>query len=740
MNDITPKADLRTNSPEYSVTEISQLLKRTVEQNFSYVRVRGEISGFKRHSSGHCYLALKDADAAMDAVIWRPTAARLGLKPEDGMEVVCTGKLTTYPGRSKYQLVIESVELAGVGALLKLLEDRKKKLEAEGLFAEERKRKLPYLPAVIGVVTSPTGAVIRDILHRLEDRFPRRVLVWPVAVQGDGAAAQIAAAVAGFNALTPGGAIPRPDLLIVARGGGSLEDLMAFNEEIVVRAAAESAIPLISAVGHETDKTLIDFASDRRAPTPTAAAEMAVPVRTELMSELQAKAMRLSRSLARSLAEQRNHVLGLARGLPDPASLIGNAAQKLDDRSERLGQSLRSYVRAQGLHLKAVADRISHQSLLGQIDRARDKVGHLPPRLHQAVERAIERQRHLMEGFVARLELNKEATVEKMLKLGYAIVRADSKLVTGAADIAPGAALSIEFHDGKIAATADGTAKRAKPKPPPGLQGSLLGAALALMVFGSAQATTLTLDGTVTPGGLIHGIADPGTRLSLDGKPVHVALDGHFIFGFGRDVGKKATLDAVFPDGTTSHRDLDVKPREWDIRRINGLPPDQVSPDAATMTRIHRETALLNEALAGKSTGLSFEQKLIWPVIGVLSGIYGSQSVLNGEPRSPHLGVDIAAPAGTPIKAAAGGVVTLSEPDLYFTGGTVVIDHGYGLSTTYVHLSTITVKVGSVVTQGQAIGTLGATGRATGPNLHLGVNWYQVRLDPVLVVGPMPGH
>src|SRR5579871_5912636 len=263
----------RANLPEFTVSELSAAVKRSLEQGFAYVRVRGEVSGFKRHGSGHCYLSLKDSEAVLDAVIWRMTAQRLALKPEDGMEVVCTGRITTFPGRSKYQLVIESVELAGVGALLKLLEDRRKRLAAEGLFDASRKRKLPFLPEVVGVVTSPTGAVIRDILHRLQDRFPRRVLLWPVAVQGEGAAMQVAAAIEGFNRLRPEGAVPRPDLLIVARGGGSLEDLMAFNEEIVVRAAAASAIPLISAVGHETDTTLIDYASDKRAPTPTAAAE-----------------------------------------------------------------------------------------------------------------------------------------------------------------------------------------------------------------------------------------------------------------------------------------------------------------------------------------------------------------------------------------------------------------------------------------------------------------------------------
>jgi len=261
MDDLTIAAPLRSNLPEYTVSELARALKRSIEENFAYVRVRGEISGFKRHASGHWYLSLKDADAVIDAVCWRLTATRLEIKPEDGMEVVCTGRLTTFPGRSKYQLVIDTIELAGVGALLKLLEERRKRLAAEGLFAAERKKKLPFLPEVIGIVTSPTGAVIRDILHRLADRFPRHVLLWPVAVQGEGAAVQVAAAINGFNRLPADGAVPRPQLIIVARGGGSLEDLMAFNEEIVVRAAAASAIPLISAVGHETDTTMIDHAS-----------------------------------------------------------------------------------------------------------------------------------------------------------------------------------------------------------------------------------------------------------------------------------------------------------------------------------------------------------------------------------------------------------------------------------------------------------------------------------------------
>ena len=308
----------RTNVVEYTVSELSQALRRSIEDEFGQVRVRGEVSGFKRHGSGHCYFALKDADAVLDAVCWRMTAIRLAVKPEDGMEVVCTGRLTTFPGRSKYQLVVDSIELAGIGALLKLLEERRQRLAAEGLFAAERKKKLPFLPEVIGVVTSPTGAVIRDILHRLADRFPRRVLIWPVAVQGEGAAAPDRG---GDRRLQPPAAagcdpagVPRPDLIIVARGGGSLEDLMAFNEEIVVRAAAASAIPLISAVGHETDTTLIDHASDRRAPTPSAAAEIAVPVRLDLVADLAGKSSRLSGGLSRLFSERRLHLAGLARG------------------------------------------------------------------------------------------------------------------------------------------------------------------------------------------------------------------------------------------------------------------------------------------------------------------------------------------------------------------------------------------------------------------------------------------
>src|SRR5213082_4005246 len=310
-------AEALINAPEFTVSELSSALRRTVEDAYGHVRVRGEFSGFRgAHSSGHCYFALKDESAKIEAVVWKSALYRMRFKPQEGLEVIATGKLTTYPGSSKYQIVIEALEPAGIGALMALMEERKKKLAAEGLFDEARKQLLPWLPEVIGVVTSPTGAVIRDILHRLQDRFPRRVLVWPVKVQGDGSAEQIAAAIRGFNALPETGRIPRPDLLIVARGGGSLEDLWSFNEEIVVRTAAGSMIPLISAVGHETDVTLIDFVSDKRCPTPTAAAECAVPVRSDLLAQIDSLARRQLSSWARGLEGRRTELRAATRALP----------------------------------------------------------------------------------------------------------------------------------------------------------------------------------------------------------------------------------------------------------------------------------------------------------------------------------------------------------------------------------------------------------------------------------------
>src|SRR6186997_2108076 len=329
------------NVAEFTVSELSAALKRTVEDTYGYVRVRGEISGYKGpHSSGHVYFALKDQSAKIDGVIWKGVFGRMRVKPEDGMEVIVTGKLTTYPNRSSYQIIVETLEPAGLGALMALLEERKRKLAAEGLFDEARKQLLPFLPEVIGVITSPTGAVIRDILHRLADRFPRHVIVWPVKVQGDGSAEQVAAAIRGFNALPEVGRIRRPDLLIVARGGGSLEDLWSFNEEIVVRAAAESMIPLISAVGHETDVTLIDFASDKRCPTPTAAAECAVPVRSELLTQVDSLARRRVSSWTRCMEARRTELRAATRALPGADELLAAPRQTLDQLAERLPRAL----------------------------------------------------------------------------------------------------------------------------------------------------------------------------------------------------------------------------------------------------------------------------------------------------------------------------------------------------------------------------------------------------------------
>jgi exodeoxyribonuclease VII large subunit len=468
----------RANLPAYTVSELSAALRRSIEERFSYVRVRGEISGFKRHSSGHCYFALKDTDAVLDAVCWRGTALRLSVKPEDGMEVVCTGRITTYPGRSKYQLVVDAMELAGIGALLKMLEDRRKRLAAEGLFAEERKKKLPFLPDVIGVVTSPSGAVIRDILHRLNDRFPRRVLLWPVAVQGEGAAEQVAAAIAGFNALQPSGRLPRPDLLIVARGGGSLEDLMAFNEEIVVRAAAASAIPLISAVGHETDTTLIDYASDRRAPTPTAAAEMAVPVRLDLMTELDAKRLRLRHGISRFLAERRTQVEGLGRGLPDPRGVLDGARQRLDDRAERLVVGFAQMLSMRRHQLEVAGGRLSRRLLETQLTRARERLEDAVPRLQQCLRRLLDHQRHRLDNLAGRLDSYRQA-VEQILAKGYVLVRdASGRILDTVQGIKAGDTLTLVFHDGKLRVVADEAARR--PAAPRGKkssnpdQGSLL--------------------------------------------------------------------------------------------------------------------------------------------------------------------------------------------------------------------------------------------------------------------------
>lgn len=460
------------------MSEISNALKRSVEDTFGHVRVRGEISGFKRAASGHLYMTLKDEDAVLDTVCWRGVAGRMKFQPEDGLEVVCTGKLTTYPGRSKYQIVVESMEPAGVGALMALLEQRRKMLAAEGLFDDERKQGIPFLPEVIGVVTSPTGAVIRDILHRLRDRFPRRVLIWPVVVQGETAAAQVAAAIEGFNNLGEGGPVPRPDLIIVARGGGSLEDLWAFNEEIVVRAAADSEIPLISAIGHETDVTLIDHAADLRAPTPTAAAEMAVPVLSDLRYSLLDLARRMAGGVTRLLEEWRNGVKGLARGLRDPRETINMHQQRLDDLSERLPRSLVGGIDGRYQRLLTLTAALRPGRLTDAVSGHEKDLDHFTQRLSQSMDRRLQDASRELQ---ARGKLLTSLSYKNVLGRGYAIIRdQDDKPVADAASTENEMAVTIEFRDGRVAATVDAAkpAKRAAPKrakrPDPDNQGTLL--------------------------------------------------------------------------------------------------------------------------------------------------------------------------------------------------------------------------------------------------------------------------
>ncbi len=464
MSEIRVPIPAASNLPEFTVSEISQAVKRTLEGAFDRVRVRGEISGFKRHSSGHCYFTLKDADAAIDGVCWRGTAIRLGIKPEDGMEVVVSGRITTYPGRSKYQLVIDTMELAGEGALLKMIEDRRKRLAAEGLFDAARKRALPYLPETIGVITSPTGAVIRDIIHRLADRFPRPVLLWPVIVQGDGAAEQIAAAIEGFSGLPDNGPVRRPDVLIVARGGGSLEDLMPFNEEIVVRAAAGSRIPLISAVGHETDTTLIDHAADRRAPTPSAAAEMAVPVRAELMADLLRDGQRLITALTRAVEERRSRFEGLARGLGDPQRLIDDKRQRLDDWGDRLHLGLRNWVHRRDSQLAESIGRLKacHASLKRHAVRETVHVQELGTRLDRCAHAAVEKLRREMVGCGKLLE---SFSYKGVLKRGFVLATDGAgRPVMSADDTRTGQSLNVRFHDGVVGTTVTGTPSVRKPR------------------------------------------------------------------------------------------------------------------------------------------------------------------------------------------------------------------------------------------------------------------------------------
>ncbi|PSK87165.1 exodeoxyribonuclease VII large subunit [Limimaricola soesokkakensis] len=501
------------NAHEFTVSEISGAVKKTIEGEFGHVRVRGEVGRVTVARTGHMYFDLKDDRSVLAAVSWKGQVAKLSHRPEEGMEVIATGRMTTFGPQSRYQLNVEEVVPAGAGALMAMLEKRRQALAAEGLFDAARKRPLPYLPEIIGVVTSPTGAVIRDILHRLRDRFPRKVLVWPVAVQGKSSAAEVAAAIRGFNAMSPGGALPRPDLLIVARGGGSIEDLWGFNEEIVVRAAAESAIPLISAVGHETDTTLIDHASDRRAPTPTAAAEIAVPVRAELQAVLAQFGARLGQCTHAGLDRRAERLRDLSRALPRPEALLMAPAQRLDALETRLPGALRAAIAKKRIEL---SDHPLRPGLVTRaVERSRDRLeaaaGRLPGahraglaqkrlrleglRLNPAaLDAALRRERRDFERLAARLrpdlvttrlERQRErlAALERLrvtlgyeatLARGYAVVRGDGHVVTNLSEAQAATALEIEFRDGRLQVGQGAKPKRAtKPVTPPE-QGTLL--------------------------------------------------------------------------------------------------------------------------------------------------------------------------------------------------------------------------------------------------------------------------
>ncbi len=434
------------NIHEYTVSELSGAVKRAIEDNFGLVRVKGELGRVTRAASGHVYLDLKDEKSVISSVMWKGTASRLSINPEQGMEVVATGRMSTFPGQSRYQLIIDSLEPAGVGALMALFEERKKKLAAEGLFAPERKKPLPFLPEVIGVVTSPSGAVIRDILHRLRERFPRHVIVWPTLVQGRGAEDKIAEAIRGFNALDAGGDVPRPDVLIVARGGGSLEDLWCFNEEVVARAAADSEIPLISAVGHETDTTLIDYVADKRAPTPTAAAEIAVPVRSELLSEVLNKERRFTGAASRSFETRRAALVSATRGLGRPEDVLGAASQRLDRAADGLRSALRARLDNALTGLARISGRLTPGLLAAGFAQRENKIAVNWSRIADRTDRIVNDRRSRL---AASARVLSAVSYQNVLERGFALVRGrDGALLRRASETAAVATGEIQFADG----------------------------------------------------------------------------------------------------------------------------------------------------------------------------------------------------------------------------------------------------------------------------------------------------
>jgi len=457
-----------TNLVEYTVSELAFALKRTVETAYGLVKLRGEISGFKgRHTNGHCYFKIKDENAVIDAVIWSSTFQRLKIKPDEGLEVVVKGRVTIYPGKSTYQIVIDELEPAGIGALLAQLEERKRRLAAEGLFDPARKKPLPFLPRIVGVITSPTGAVIRDILHRLEDRCPCHVLVWPVRVQGETCAVEVSAAIVGFNRLEGAAPVPRPDLLIVARGGGSLEDLWGFNDERVARAAAASTIPLISAVGHETDWTIIDYVADFRAPTPTAAAERAVPVRAELLIGISQHGLRVAASLRRRLEGHRHRFNGLARALPRRANILDLPRQRFDHASQRLKQALLANARAHRSAFERSSARLRPHMVARAAQQGRDRLIRLERGRRRGVDTLLTRARTRLD---AQAKLLSTLGHQNVLARGFALVRSeDGTMLRRGAEVKPGMGLDIEFADRHVPAHADPQMRtaeaEAKPRP-----------------------------------------------------------------------------------------------------------------------------------------------------------------------------------------------------------------------------------------------------------------------------------
>ncbi len=473
MSDLIDQPEPGQNAPEFSVSEISGAVKRMIEGEFSHVRIRGEIGRVNRYASGHIYYDLKDENAVLNAVTWKGQASKLSVQPAEGMEVIAVGKLTSFPKQSKYQMNVMELRVAGVGALMAMLEKRKKALAAEGLFDQDRKRPIPYLPEVIGIVTSPSGAVIRDILHRLRDRFPRKVLIWPVAVQGERCAPEVTRAIEGFNAMNPGGAIPRPDLIIVARGGGSIEDLWGFNEESVARAAAASEIPLISAVGHETDTTLIDYASDHRAPTPTAAAELAVPVRAELAVWLAGMEERRVRALANGIAQRRQRLRDLSRALPNPVELVAMQGQRLDMIAARLPRALQAVAQGKRVQLAERSAALRSQALQQIISQKNMLLQRIASDLSSIPIRQMERWCDRLGGLARLLEtLGYTATLER----GFAVVRSDEGAILSSAKAAKAAGvLDIEFRDGRYKTDTTQAAKKpkAKAKSDPTDQGNL---------------------------------------------------------------------------------------------------------------------------------------------------------------------------------------------------------------------------------------------------------------------------